>query len=169
MHRVLLLCGFVVIFMAAGTRSAVTKIVNGENADIADCPWQISLQRNENGGDWEHICGGSIIDERWILTVAHCFENHLTASNYRIAAGSSFLSQMTVYRSVKQIFVHENYKKPLEYDNDIMLLELRTPLSFRSTINKISLDDSQSNIFVGDNCKVSGWGNVDKAAGMFIL
>ncbi|VDI15783.1 Hypothetical predicted protein [Mytilus galloprovincialis] len=164
MHRNVL-CGFTVIFMAAVTRAAVTKIVNGENADITDCPWQISLQRNENGADWVHVCGGTIINERWILSVAHCFENHLTASNYRVAAGSSFLSQMTVFRSVKQIVVHEDYKKPLENDNDLMLLELATPLTFGSTINKITLDDSQSNDFVGDDCKVSGWGNTDKVGG----
>ncbi|CAC5385713.1 KLKB1 [Mytilus coruscus] len=165
MHREFLLCGFIVIFMAPVTGAAVAKIVNGENVDIEDCPWQISLQKSENGGDWEHVCGGSIIDERWIVTAAHCFKNSLTASNYRIAAGSSFLSQMTVFRSVKQIFVHEYWQTPLENDNDIMLLELRTPLSFGSTINKITLVNSKSNIYVGDICKVSGWGQVSVEKG----
>ncbi|CAC5408714.1 KLKB1 [Mytilus coruscus] len=164
MHQELLLCGFVVIFMAAFTRAAVAKIVNGENADIEDCPWQISLQKYKDG-EWKHVCGGSIIDERWILTATHCFNTSLTARNYRIAAGSSFLSRMTVYRSVKQIFVHEFFESPLEYDNDIMLLELWTPLSFGSTINKITLDKSKSNIFVGDICKVSGWGRVNVTKG----
>ncbi|CAG2251503.1 CTRB [Mytilus edulis] len=87
------------------------------------------------------------------------------ASDYRIAAGSSFLSQMTVFRSIKRIFMHEFYEKPLEMDNDIMLIELWTPLSFGSTINKITLDDSKSNIFVGDICKVSGWGQVNVTLG----
>lgn len=57
----------------------------------------------------------------------------------------------------------------MENDNDLMLLELATPLTFGSTINKITLDDSQSNGFVGDDCKVSGWGNTDKVGGLFIL
>ncbi|XP_071122994.1 chymotrypsinogen A-like [Mytilus edulis] len=167
MHREFLLGGFIVIFMAAVTGAAVVaKITNGENADIIDCPWQISCQRQRKNGSWSHRCGGSIINERWIVSAAHCFRNpNYTASDYRIAAGSSFLSQMTVFRSIKRIFMHEFYEKPLEMDNDIMLIELWTPLSFGSTINKITLDDSKSNIFVGDICKVSGWGQVNVTLG----
>lgn len=44
------------------------RIVGGYEVDIADFPYQVSLQR---GG---HFCGGSIIGEKWIITAAHCTE-----------------------------------------------------------------------------------------------
>ena len=47
------------------------QIINGEDADIKDSPWQVSFQ-NYSYGDWDHYCGGSIIKNKWIVTAAHC-------------------------------------------------------------------------------------------------
>lgn len=35
-------------------------------------PWQISLRALANLG--QHICGGTIINEKQVLTAAHCVE-----------------------------------------------------------------------------------------------
>lgn len=43
------------------------RIVGGELVSIKSFPYQVSLQYRNN-----HMCGGSIISEKFILTAAHC-------------------------------------------------------------------------------------------------
>ena len=50
-------------------QSVLLKIIDGTEAGVNEYPWMVSLQL---GG--AHFCGGSIINEEWILTAAHCME-----------------------------------------------------------------------------------------------
>ncbi|CAG2251501.1 unnamed protein product [Mytilus edulis] len=140
-----------------------TKIFNGDNANIEDCPWQVSVQVKDEG-KFIHDCGGSIIDNRWILTAAHCFRKTLPLSDFRVGAGNSNLDELE-FRSVKKFYPHENYNQQLEI-SDIMLIELRRPFRFGSTINKISMDTNVDQDYTGESCKVSGWGNINGTGGI---
>ncbi|CAF4792310.1 unnamed protein product, partial [Rotaria sp. Silwood2] len=47
-----------------------TRIVGSEEAQIGTWGWTASLQIRYDGF---HFCGGTVIDERHIITAAHCF------------------------------------------------------------------------------------------------
>jgi len=47
--------------------SVNVRVVGGVEAMPHSWPWQVSLQKNG-----AHFCGGSIINERWVLSAAHC-------------------------------------------------------------------------------------------------
>ncbi|KAJ8925740.1 hypothetical protein NQ315_009588 [Exocentrus adspersus] len=50
------------------------KIINGQNAGLSEFPWMALLSYNTNRGP-EFKCGGSVINDKWILTAAHCVTN----------------------------------------------------------------------------------------------
>lgn len=46
------------------------KIVGGTEVTLEDeHPWQISLRTTG------HICGGSLINNQWVVTAAHCTQD----------------------------------------------------------------------------------------------
>lgn len=45
-------------------------IIGGQDANIAQFPYQLSLRQGGN-----HICGASIISAIWVLSAAHCLDS----------------------------------------------------------------------------------------------
>ncbi|XP_063833813.1 uncharacterized protein LOC135082980 [Ostrinia nubilalis] len=50
---------------------AVRRIVGGMETSISMYPYNVAISRNG-----KHWCGGSIIDEQWVLTAGHCLESY---------------------------------------------------------------------------------------------
>lgn len=49
------------------------QIVGGENVtSMEQLPWQVYLFLNFGSSTSYSECGGSVIDDEWVLTAAHC-------------------------------------------------------------------------------------------------
>jgi len=54
---------------------AVKRIVGGQVSRSHEWPWLVSIQvTSKYNANSIHNCGGSLINDQWILTASHCFE-----------------------------------------------------------------------------------------------
>lgn len=136
------------------------RIVGGTDTNIEQVPWQVSLQTP--GGF--HFCGGSIVDDEWILTAAHCIDGQSPAS-LRVVAGITRQSQTNAegqIRNVSQIIEFPGYQQPTQ-GRDIALLRLSDALdlsSGRASAIEIATPADLAQTDAGTDALVSGWGTL---------
>ena len=137
------------------------KILGGKPAKTGQFSWQVSLGISWMADAYDgHFCGGSVFDERWIITAAHCVKNR-SAWDIIITAGTHELGTSAPRVNVKRIITHKSYQGPPSYDNDIALLELWTPLMLTPNISKVTVikSDNESEVLKkGAALTVTGWG-----------
>ena len=102
------------------------KINGGQSALFSNWDWIVSI-RDSN----YHFCGGSILNERHIITAAHCFENRTNITSIMtVCAGTFRLSDPCHQRrTIHSVISHPLYKRAT-FENDIALVRLATPLDF---------------------------------------
>ncbi|XP_039946858.1 transmembrane protease serine 2 isoform X2 [Hirundo rustica] len=133
----------------------MNRIVGGSGAVLGQWPWQVSLHVQGT-----HVCGGSIITPRWIVTAAHCVEGRLSdPHSWKVYAGILNQDEM-LFRSgyrVQQIISHPYYDTDSK-DNDVALMKLETPLSFTETVRPVCLPNPGMMFQPNQQCWISGWG-----------
>lgn len=138
------------------------RIVGGDEARVGEFPWQAALALSGYPASGGQFCGGSIIDERHILTAAHCVED-LGTADFFIRVGSNSLSYIgdeVQHLEVEEIFSHEQYDS-FSTRNDIAVVRLngRIDLS-KESVSAVMLPESgEPPYFMGEILTVSGWGD----------
>ncbi|KAE8589253.1 hypothetical protein XENTR_v10017480 [Xenopus tropicalis] len=121
------------------------KIVGGYHCSV---PYQVSL----NAG--YHFCGGSLINEHWVVSAAHCYQSKMELrigeNNIELLEGTEQFIQSA------KIIRHPQYNS-WTIDNDIMLIQLQEPAQLNNEVQPIPLPTECPP--VGSICLISGWGN----------
>uniref|UniRef100_A0A8B9H028 trypsin n=1 Tax=Astyanax mexicanus TaxID=7994 RepID=A0A8B9H028_ASTMX len=124
------------------------KIVGGYECTPYSQPWQVSL----NVG--YHFCGGSLVNENWVVSAAHCYKSRIEVRlgehNIQVTEGT----EQNIPSS--KVIRHPSYDS-WTIDNDIMLIKLSTPARLNSNVQPVALPKSCA--AAGTRCTVSGWGN----------
>ncbi|KAK5891911.1 hypothetical protein CesoFtcFv8_012340 [Champsocephalus esox] len=142
-----------VLLIGAAFATEEDKIVGGKECTPHSQPHQVSL----NSG--YHFCGGSLVNENWVVSAAHCYKSRvevlLGEHNLIVKEGNEqFISSSRVIR-------HPNYNS-YYIDNDIMLIKLSMPATLNRYVKPVALP--RSCVPADTWCTVSGWGNTQSSS-----
>jgi len=137
------------------------RIVGGRQAKKGEFPWQVQVQKY--GSHW---CGGTLLDDQWVLSAAHCFEDtRMSIYQFVLGQHNKFTNEGTEQTfSASKIIRHKNYVNGgVKYD--IVLIKLNGRARFNEYVRTACMPSHNEN-FVGEsNCIVSGWGALREGSG----
>nr|XP_022904317.1 modular serine protease-like [Onthophagus taurus] len=151
--------------------NAQTLIIGGSQAQPGEYPWIVAIYDNTN----THICGGSIISTRFVVSAAHCFSNLdngdvFDKEGYTLIAGKFHRDinddrdkGTQQVRKIEKLIVHEDYRGRIRnYQYDISLIKLNEDLVLGLQVQPVCLDYDHryEDISLTDGNKgvVAGWG-----------
>ncbi|CAH1185683.1 unnamed protein product [Phyllotreta striolata] len=133
------------------------RIIGGEAVEPPNkYPFQAALYIYY--GDLVALCGGSLINEKWVLTAAHCIEKN--PSKVEVLLGA--YNQSQDHENSRQIFlsqalfIHKDWDKRT-LQNDIGLIKLPDSASFNKNVGLIQVASGTSK-YDGQTGTILGWG-----------
>ncbi len=157
-------------------------IVGGGLASAGEYPWQVALISSGYSNPYNgQFCGGSLIDEEWVLSAGHCVEDNgliTDPDDIDVLVGTNVLSQGPTSGSsgqrinVDAIYLYPgfNYGSNDEVNKDASLLHLESPAVLSSLVSTITLASptDTSQVAPGVTSTVTGWGYTSETSGVTV-
>jgi len=138
----------------SGHNDSFNKIVAGHETIPHKWPWMAALVYRGY-----QICGGSLIDQFYVLSAAHCFGKSKNPHDYQILLNAHNLLDMNFDAYyVSKITIHPLYDTPLPMAHDVALVRLSSAAKLDDNVNLVCLPNGPPN--PGSKCVVTGWGRL---------
>ncbi|XP_058829459.1 collagenase-like [Topomyia yanbarensis] len=151
-----------VILLSSRVQAEESRIINGEDAELGQFPYQAKLLIQTEQG--RALCGGSLISEEWVLTAAHCVED---ARSVEVTLGAVDLNDQgndgRTVMNTKKYIIHPDYQAA-SASNDVAVVKLPESVPYSDRIQPVKLptghDDYNRRLAL-----VSGWGKTRDRGG----
>eukprot|EP00095_Tigriopus_kingsejongensis_P010792 maker-scaffold304_size215464-snap-gene-1.25 protein:Tk10792 transcript:maker-scaffold304_size215464-snap-gene-1.25-mRNA-1 annotation:"af357226_1cub-serine protease" len=141
----------------------MNRIVGGGKASDDEYPWAAGLAIGK------HFCGGTIINQRWLLTAAHCIQDVEDTSQVIALLGCSYIGSDDIdcdqYRFSDRVIPHPDYSRPSgqAVANDIGLIHVTKDITFNPKVMPSCLA-GQAIPVDGTGLMAVGWGKTSGEA-----
>jgi len=144
-------------------------VIGGKPAQVGQFPWAVLALRSDGTS-----CGGTLLSDRWVLSAAHCHEEGVRINKVRVGVTKVEGGEQDTYRirgrsgrirvgnprvmEVGRSIVHPKYSRDSHGVtlNDLVLLELKTRVSFGALVQPICLPPGEE--LNKGLSTVMGWG-----------
>ncbi|KAL7646377.1 UNVERIFIED_CONTAM: hypothetical protein RMT77_003290 [Armadillidium vulgare] len=150
-------------------------VSGGVEVEKAEFPWHVALYHGDR-----YFCGGTIINNLYVLTAAHCFKEFFKkgimtkpTTNISIVLGGHELGKLSKFikkkpnadiRHVQYVLNHEDFDQ-ISFSNDISLIKLKEPIKrYTHEIVPICLPPLDQS-FEDEEVIVCGWGALREKGG----
>ncbi|KAL0850910.1 hypothetical protein ABMA28_006819 [Loxostege sticticalis] len=132
------------------------RIVGGSTTTIGQYPEMVSLLFNNR-----QFCGGSILNNRSVLTAAHCTHGRMSNASWRSRVGSTNANSGGTVLNTNRIINHPNYNTGTT-DNDVAIIRTASNIPLGGNVRAARIAGSNYNL--GDNQVVwaAGWGRTSE-------
>uniref|UniRef100_A0A8W7PMZ4 Peptidase S1 domain-containing protein n=1 Tax=Anopheles coluzzii TaxID=1518534 RepID=A0A8W7PMZ4_ANOCL len=129
-------------------------IFGGESVAIESYPYQLSLRL-----EGTHICGASVIAERWALSAAHCLDEALYPSAITFRGGTPHRLAGGYIFHAEYYLLHPKFdRRTLDYD--VSVTHVRESF-FIDPIRAVTLANTNTYYPIPSAAVVTGWGLAD--------
>uniref|UniRef100_A0A2M4BS19 CLIP domain-containing serine protease n=1 Tax=Anopheles marajoara TaxID=58244 RepID=A0A2M4BS19_9DIPT len=156
------------------------RVYGGQPTKIDEFPWTALIEYEKPNGRFGFHCGGSLINQRYIVTAAHCINaiprawkpNRIRLGEWDLGSNSDclddFCSPAPVDLEIEKIIVHPGYDSRDKANlNDIALIRFKRDVQYSDVIRPICLPLSTSvrnRNHVGASTYAAGWGKTETAS-----
>ncbi|XP_072341536.1 serine protease 27-like [Scyliorhinus torazame] len=133
-----------------------SRIVGGKDAEHGNWPWMVSIHIFN-----QHICGGTLISNAWVLTSANCIDIKKLTS-YIVYFGRHKQEDKNpneIYSTIKSVFAHQLFNSH-NLDYNIALLRINQSIMYTDYIMPVCLPASTLQVHCTAKMWITGWGDI---------
>lgn len=142
------------------------RVVGGHQAVANEVPWQAGIRKKYLYGNY-HYCGGTILNDKWILSAAHCFKPGTYKRDYLVRVGDLHNERSEIGEqefAIDVLIKHPKYVSNTK-DNDFAMVKIAKSngkyIQIRHSVIPACLPSGKVLQIDQEQCIISGWGKTE--------